>query len=133
MTSSVGLCLGLVRDAFGNGWVGDAERSLRYLELAAKGLELHLELLKDRNNPLIEKEIRAFHASLEAKFDSWPALDLTGAGESMKRFSEAGIKSVLPEVDPSMLPGLPRDPKPGATTIRLQGDDVRKFMAAVAS
>lgn len=133
MTSSAGLCLGLVRDAFGNGWAGDAERSLRYLELAAKGLELHLELLKDRNNPLIEKKIREFHAGLETQLDSWPALDLSRAGESMKRFSEAGIKSILPKFDPSMLPGLPSDPKPGAHTVSLEGDDVRRFMAAVSS
>ena len=51
----------------------------------------------------------------------------------MERFSEAGIKSILPKFDPSMRPGLPSHLKPGATTIRLKGDDVRKFMAAVAS
>jgi hypothetical protein len=131
MTSSAQLCLGLVRDAFGNGWVGDAERSLRYLELAAKGLELHAELLKDRNNPLIERKVREFHAGLEAQMDSWPALDMSHAEESMKRFSERGIKSILPKLDPSKMPGLPRTPKPGAHVVKLEGEDVKKFLEAV--
>ena len=131
MTSSAKLCLGLVRDAFGNGWAGDAERSLRYLELAAKGLELHVELLKDRNNPLIEKQIREFHAGLEAQMDSWPALDMSRAEESMQRFSERGIKSVLPKLDPSSIPGLPQNAKPGANVVKLEGDDVKKFLEAM--
>jgi hypothetical protein len=133
MTSSAEYCLGLVRDAFGNGWVGDAERSLRYLELAAKGLELHVELLRDRNNPLIEKKIREFHSGLEAVMDSWPALDMSNAEESMKRFSEAGIKSVLPKVDPSKIPGFPTNPKPGANVVKLQGEDVKRFLEAAGA
>lgn len=92
MTETASLCLGMVRDAFGNGFAGDAERSLRYLMLAARGLELHIEQLQNRNDPRIESKVRAFHRGLNAELDAFPPLDMSRAEESMERFSKAGIE-----------------------------------------
>ena len=72
MTDSAYLCLGIVRDAFGNGFAGDAERSLRYLVLAARGLELHIEMLQNRNDPRVESKVRAFHRGLNPGPDAFP-------------------------------------------------------------
>ena len=132
MTTSAEYCLNLVRDAFGNGLVGDAERGMRYLELAAKGLELHVELLKDRNNRSIEKQIRDFHQGLGAALDSFPPLDMSDADESMKRFADAGIESVLPSLDPSILAMLPQNLQPGANAVAFKGEDAKKFIAGLA-
>ena len=72
--NSAELCLCLVRDAIGNGAVGDAERSLRYLELAARGLELHIQLLKTPCDDGVESEVRAFQLGINAELDKFPPL-----------------------------------------------------------
>lgn len=132
MTDSAFLCLGMVRDAFGNGFMGDAERSLRYLVLAARGLELHVELLQNRNDPRVESKVRAFHRELNAELDAFPPLDTSRADESMERFSEAGIEDILPKVDIEGIPGLQPVPGQQMHVAQLKGDDVRKFFAAMA-
>lgn len=132
MTDSAFLCLGLVRDAFGNGFAGDAERSLRYLVLAARGLELHIEMLQNRNDPRIESKVRAFHRGLNAEMDAFPTLDMSRADESMQRFSDAGIESILPAVDIEGIPGLQPVPGQSMHVAQLNGEDVKKLFAAMA-
>lgn len=132
-TDSAYLCLGMVRDAFGNGFMGDAERSLRYLVLAARGLELHVEMLQNRNDPRVESKVRAFHRGLNAELDAFPPLDMSRAGESMQRFSDAGIESVMPDVDLEGIPGLQPVPGQQMHVAQLKGDDVKKFFAAMAN
>ena len=133
MTNSAQLCLSLVQDAIGNGLVGDAERSLRYLELAARGMELHVELLKDRNNRSIEKKIHDFHAGIGAELDSFPPLNMGDADESLERFSNIGAAAVLPAVDPSIAAMLSQSRQPGASMVTLQGEDAKKFIAGLSS
>lgn len=132
MTDSAYLCLGMVRDAFGNGFAGDAERSLRYLVLAARGLELHIEMLQNRNDPRIESKVREFHRNLNAELDAFPPLDMSRANESMERFNKAGIESILPDVDIEGIPGLQPVPGQQMHVAHLKGDDVKKFFSAMA-
>lgn len=133
LTTSANLCLGLVRDAFGNGFAGDAERSLRYLELAAKALELHIEQLNSRNDPRVEAKLREFHQGIEALVDAFPPLDTSKMDASMARYKEAGIESILPSLGPLDIPGL--QPNPGAQpqVVQLTGEDAKKFVMAMAS
>lgn len=133
VNDSANLCLGMVRDAFGNGFAGDAERSLRYLVLAARGLELHVELLQNRNDPRVESKVREFHRNLNAALDAFPPLDMGRADESMQRFSEAGIESIMPDVDLEGIPGLQPVPGQQMQVAHLSGDDVKKFFSALAA
>ncbi|MFN4115013.1 MAG: hypothetical protein ACK4F7_00750 [Inhella sp.] len=107
---------------------------MRYLQLAAKALELHIELLQDRNNPRIEKGVREFHEGIEAQLDNFPPLDMSRYEESRARWEAAGIKSssVLRQIAPEQLNWvLPTAMKPGANAVKLEGEDVKKLMEAL--
>lgn len=133
ISASASLCLGLVRDAFGNGYVGDPERSLRYLELAAKGLELHIQLLNSRNDARVEANVREFRESMEEKLNAFPPLDMSNADTSMARFHAAGIKSILPSMGPLDVPGLRPEPGSKSQVLQLSGEDAKKLFMTMAS
>lgn len=133
IVASANLCLGLVRDAFGNGLAGDAERSLRYLVLAAKGLELHIEQLNSRNDPRVAAKVREFHEGVEEQLDAFPPLDTSKMAESMAKYSAAGIESILPSMNPSDFPGLQLEPSAQPQVVGLSGEDAKRFLIGMAS
>lgn len=76
LSSSAELCYCLVQDAIGNGSVGDVERNMLYLELAARGLELHRELLKSPDDVGVQRKAREFQLGINAELDKFPPLTL---------------------------------------------------------